>query len=244
MKRADAEKKMNEIKKQIEKKYPGVAGTTKMNEWQKNGYHRLYIDFSCKAVVNDEEKEFVARFGFVNLKTNRYNKGAYDMCHFDVSSFEEAKMLYDYAKAYNDIGTNKNRYTPNVGYREIFGLSKEALENGISRKEMLDKSFDNGVDFENMENVWVTVDHNDVVTSDSDFGAVDKLNGTENVEFSGSTYRILRKYGKNPVIGEAVKIGECFNPFGSVEKYRIIWGSNNKLISVELAGEKVWRVPK
>lgn len=243
MKRADAEKKMNEIKKQIEKKYPGVAGTTKMNEWQKNGYHRLYIDFSCKAVVNGEEKEFVSRFGFVNLKTNRYNKGTYDMCHFDVDAFTEAKALHDYAQAYQDVDNDKNKYTPNIGYRVIFRLSEEELENGIPRKEMLDKSFDNGIDFDNLENVWVVVDRDDVVTSDSDFGVVDKLNGTENIEFSGSTYRILRKYGKKTVIGEAVKIGDCFNPFGAVEKYRIIW-DGNKVKSAELAGEKVWRVPK
>lgn len=243
MKRADAEKKMNEIKKQIEKKYPGVAGTTKMNEWQKNGYHRLYIDFSCKAVVNGEEKEFVARFGFVNLKTNRYNKGTYDMCHFDVDAFTEAKALHDYAQAYQDVDNDKNKYTPNVGYREIFGLSAEEKENGISKKEMLDISFENGVDFDKLSDVWVVVNSHDVVTTESDFGTTDKCKNTENVQFSGSTYRVLKKYGKNPTFGEAVKIGERFSPFGAVEKYRITWDGNS-LKSVELAGEKVWRVPK
>ena len=244
MKRADAEKKMTAIKETVEKKYPEVTATIKMNEWQKNGYHRLYLDISCKAIVNGDEKEYVARFGFINLKTNRYNKGAYDMCHFDVNLFLEAKALHDYAQAYRDAKNDSTQYTPNVNYRVIFGLSEEELENGISKKEMLDISFENGVDFDNLENVWVAVDRDDVVTSDSDFGAVDKLKGAENVEFSGSIYRILRKYGKSPVIGEAVKIGECFNPFGAVEKYRLIWGSNNKLVSVEPAGEKVWRVPK
>lgn len=243
MKRADAEKKMTAIKECVENNYPGVTVAVKMNEWHKNQFHRLYIDLSCKAVVDGEEKEFVARFGFVNLKTNRYNKGAYDMCHFDVSSFEEAKMLYDYAQAYQDAKNDSTQYTPNVGYREIFGLSAEEKENGISKKEMLDISFENGVDFDNLENVWVAVDRDDVVTSDSDFGAFDKLKGAENVEFSGSTYRVLRKYGKNQTFGEAVKIGERFSPFGAVEKYRITWDGNS-LKSVELAGEKVWRVPK
>lgn len=243
MKRADAEKKMTEIKKQIEKKYPGVTGTTKMNEWQKNGYHRLYIDFSCKAVVNGEEKEFVARFGFVNLKTNRYNKGIYDMCHFDVDAFTEAKALHDYAQAYQDVDNDKNKYTPDVGYREIFGLSAEEKENGISKKEMLDISFENGVDFDKLSDVWVVVNSHDVVTTESDFGTTDKCKNTENVQFSGSTYRVLKKYGKNPTFGEAVKIGERFSPFGAVEKYRITWDGNS-LKSVELAGEKVWRVPK
>lgn len=243
MKRADAEKKMNEIKKQIEKKYPGVAGTTKMNEWQKNGYHRLYIDFSCKAVVNGKEKEVVARFGFVNLKTNRYNKGTYDMCHFDVDAFTEAKALHDYAQAYQDVDNDKNKYTPNVGYREIFGLSKEELENGISFVEMLDKSFENGVDLDNLENVWVVVDRDDVVTAESNFGVTDKMQNAENVEFSGATYRVLKKYGKNPIFGKAVKIGDRFNPFGAVETYLITW-DDKEIVSVELAGEKIWRVPK
>lgn len=243
MKRADVEKKMNEIKKQIEKKYPGVAGTTKMNGWQKNGYHRLYIDFSCKAVVNGQEKEFVARFGFVNLKTNRYNKGTYDMQHFDVNLFPEAKALHDYAQAYRDAKNDSTQYTPNVGYRVIFGLSEEELENGISKKEMLDISFENGVDFDELSDVWVVVNSHDVVTTESDFGTTDKCKNTENVQFSGSTYRVLKKYGKNPTFGEAVKIGERFNPFGAVEKYRIIWDGNS-LKSVELAGEKIWRVPK
>lgn len=243
MKRADAEKKMTAIKETVEKKYPGVTGTVKMNEWQKNGYHRLYIDFSCKAVVNGEEKEFVARFGFVNLKTNRYNKGAYDMCHFDVNLFPEAKALHDYAHAYQDAKNDSTKYTPNVGYREIFGLNKEELENGISRKEMLDKSFENGVDLDNLGNVWVVVDRDDVVTAESNFGVTDKMQNAENVEFSGATYRVLKKYGKNPIVGKAVKIGDHFNPFGAVETYLITW-DGKEIVSVELAGEKVWRVPK
>lgn len=244
MKRADAEKKMTAIKETVEKKYQGVTATVKMNEWQKNGYHRLYLDLSCKAVVNGAGKEFVARFGFVNLKTNRYNKGVYDMCHFDVNLFPEAKALHDYAQAYQDAKNDSTKYTPNVGYREIFGLSAEEKENGISKKEMLDISFENGVDFDKLSDVWVVVNSHDVVTTESDFGTTDKCKNTENVQFSGSTYRVLKKYGKNPTFGEAVKIGERFSPFGAVEKYRITWGSNNKLVSVELAGEKVWRVPK
>lgn len=244
MKRADVEKKMTVIKEAVEKMYPSVKATIKMNEWAKGNYSRLYIDLSCKAVVNGEEKEFVARFGFVNLKTNRYShKGTYDMQNFDVSSFAEAKMLNSYADAYQDAESDSKKYTPNVGYKEIFGLSKEAMENGISKKEMLDISFEHGVDFENLENVWVVIDCDDVVAESSDFGAVDKMHGTENVEFAGNTYRVLQKYGKKPVIGEAVKIGDNFNPFGAVEKYRITW-ENNKIISVELAGEKIWRVPK
>lgn len=214
-----------------------------MNEWHKSQFHRLYIDLSCKAVVDGEEKEFVARFGFVNLKTNRYNKGTYDMQNFDVNSITEAKALHDYALAYQDAENDKNQYTPNIGYREIFGLNKEEIENGISREEMLNVSFENGVDLDNLENVWVVVDRDDVVTLDSDFGATDKCRNSENVQFSGSTYRVLKKYGKDSIFGEAVKIGERFSPFGAVEKYRIIW-DGNKVKSVELAGEKVWRVPK
>lgn len=243
MKRADAEKKMTAIKETVEKKYPGVTAAVKMNEWQKNQFHRLYIDLSCKAVVNGEEKEFVARFGFVNLKTNRYNKGTYDMQHFTVNLFPEAKALHDYAHAYQDAKNDSTKYTPNVGYREIFGLSAEEKENGISKKEMLDISFENGVAFDNLERVWVVVDRDDVVTAESNFGVTDKMQNAENVEFSGATYRVLKKYGKDSTFGEAVKIGERFSPFGAVEKYRIMW-DGNKVKSVELAGEKVWRVPK
>lgn len=243
MKRADAEKKMTAIKESIEKMYPGVHAEVRTNEWAKGSYSRLYIDLSCKAVVDGEEKEFVARFGFVNLKTKRYNKGAYDMCHFDVSSFEEAKMLYDYAQAYQDAKNDSTQYTPNVGYREIFGLSAEEKENGISKKEMLDISFDNGVDFDNLEKVWIVVDRDDVVTAESNFGVSDKMQNAENVEFSGATYRVLKKYGKNPIFGKAVKIGDRFNPFGAVETYLITW-DDKEIVSVELAGEKVWRVPK
>lgn len=243
MKRADAEKKMTAIKESIEKMYPGVHAEVRTNEWAKGGYSRLYIDLSCKAAVNGEEKEYVARFGFINMKTNRYNKGAYDMCHFDASYFGEAKALHDYAQAYQDAKNDKNKYTPNVGYRVIFGLSEEELENGISRKEMLDKSFDNGVDFDKLSDVWVVVDRDDVVTAESNFGVSDKMQNAENVEFSGATYRVLKKYGKNPIFGKAVKIGDRFNPFGAVETYLITW-DDKEIVSVELAGEKVWRVPK
>lgn len=243
MKRADAEKKMTAIKENVEKTYPGVKAIAKMNAWEKGNYHRLYIDLSCVADVDGKKKEYVARFGFINLKTNRYNKGTYDMCHFDVDAFTEAKALHDYAQAYQDVDNDKNKYTPNVGYREIFGLSAEEKENGISKKEMLDISFENGVDLDNLENVWVVVDRDDVVTAESNFGVTDKMQNAENVEFSGATYRVLKKYGKNPIFGKAVKIGDRFNPFGAVETYLITW-DDKEIVSVELAGEKVWRVPK
>lgn len=243
MKRADAEKKMTAIKETVEKKYPEVTATIKMNAWEKGNYHRLYIDLSCVADVDGKKKEYVARFGFINMKTNRYNKGAYDICHFDVNLFPEAKALHDYAQAYRDAKNDSTQYTPNVGYRVIFGLSEEELENGISKKEMLDISFENGVDFDKLSDVWVVVNSHDVVTTESDFGTTDKCKNTENVHFSGSTYRVLKKYGKNPTFGKAVKIGDRFNPFGAVETYLITWDGNS-LKSIELAGEKVWRVPK
>ena len=137
MKRADAEKKMTAIKESIEKMYPGVHAEVRTNEWAKGSYSRLYIDLSCKAAVNGEEKEYVARFGFINMKTNRYNKGTYDMCHFDVNLFPEAKALHDYAQAYRDAKNDGTQYTPNVGYRVIFGLSEKNSKTAFPERKCL-----------------------------------------------------------------------------------------------------------
>lgn len=241
MKKADVEKKMTAIKEAVEKRYTEVTADVKLNEWQKGGYHRLYIDLSCKAVVDGEEKEFVARFGFVNLKTNRYNRqGTYDMQNFDVNALTEAKVLHDYARAYLNAKSDKTKYTPNSGYREVFQLSEEELENGISKKEMLDKSFENGVDLDNLENVWVSINYNDVVTEDSTFIGV--WGEKEIIEVNGDKYIVLRKYGKSIITGAAVKVGDHFDPFGAVDKYRIVW-ENGKITLLEPWGEKIWRAP-
>lgn len=241
MKKADVEKKMTAIKEAVEKRYPSVTADVKLNEWEKGSYHRLYIDLDCKADVNGTAREFVARFGFINLATNRYNmKNAYNMKAVSAEEITEAKMLQDYAEAYKEAEKDDRRYTPNSGYREVFQLSEEELENGISKKEMLDKSFENGVDLDNLENVWVAIDYNDVVTEDSTFIGI--TGEKEIIEVSGDKYIVLRKYGKSLITGVAVKVGDHFDPFGAVDKYRITW-ENGKITLLEPWGEKIWRAP-
>lgn len=242
MKKEDAEKKMAMIKAEIERTYPTVTADVQMKEWERGNYHRLYIDLLCKGVVDGTEHSYVASFGFINLKSNRYStdKGrAYDMLHFNADDIREAKDLYEYAMAYK-VDDDK-KYTPNSGYREIFGLNEKELEEGISRWEMLDKSFKNGLAVADLETAWLVIDPNDVVTSESDFGASDH-GAKEIVEFAGDSYRLLRKYGKERVIGTAVKLGDRFNPFGAVKTYMLIW-EDGKPVSAEWNGEKVWRVP-
>lgn len=241
MKKEDVVKKMNEIKNIVEKNYPGIKAEVELNEWQKGGYHRLYIDLDCKADVNGTAREFVARFGFINLATNRYSaKNAYNMKAVSAEEITEAKMLHEYAEAYKEAEKDDRRYTVNAGYREVFQLSEEELENGISAKEMLDKSFENGVDLDNLENVWVVINYNDVVTEDSTF--IGSTGEKEIIEVSGDKYIVLRKYGKSLITGVAVKVGDHFDPFGAVDKYRIAW-ENGKITLLEPWGEKIWRAP-
>lgn len=241
MKKEDVVKKMNEIKNIVEKNYPGVKADVQLNEWEKGSYHRLYIDLDCKADVNGTAREFVARFGFINLATNRYSaKNAYNMKAVSTEEITEAKMLHEYAEAYKEAEKDARRYTVNAGYREVFQLSEEELENGISAKEMLDKSFENGVDIDNLENVWVVINYNDVVTEDSTF--IGSTGEKEIIEVSGDKYIVLRKYGKSLITGVAVKVGDHFDPFGAVDKYRIAW-ENGKITLLEPWGEKIWRAP-
>lgn len=144
MKAADMEKMMAAVVKNVEKKYPGVKATVKANEWQKGDYHRLYINLFLTAEVNGEEKVKKVDFGFINLETNRYNtKGSYDdMRHFNADEFAPAKMLYEYAQAYEAAESDNTRYVAKDGYRHTVGLSEEEQAKGVSRKEMLDKSFE------------------------------------------------------------------------------------------------------
>lgn len=146
MKVADMEEMMAAVVEAIEKKYPGVKALVKTNEWQKGAYHRLYINLICIAKVNGEEKVEEADFGFINLKTNRYNvKMCYDMRSFDADELTPAKMLYEYAQAYKKAESDKARYIAKEGYRLTVGLSEEEEKKGVSRKEMLDKSLEVGI---------------------------------------------------------------------------------------------------
>lgn len=159
MKVADMEKMMTAVVEAVEKKYPGVKALVKTNEWEKGAYHRLYINLICIAKVSGEEKVEEADFGFINLKTNRYNvKMCYDMRSFDADELTPAKMLYEYAQAYKKAESDKARYVAKEGYRLVTGLSEEEEAKGISRKEMLDKSFEMGIVPSNFDTYWSAID--------------------------------------------------------------------------------------
>ena len=158
MKVADMEKMMAAVVEAVEKKYPGVKATVKTKEWEKGAYHRLYINLICTAEVNGEEMTEKADFGFINLKSNRYNvKGCYDMRHFDADELAEAKALYEYAEAYKAAESDKARYIAKENYRLTVGLSDEEQANGISRKEMLDKSLEMGILPSSFDTFWTAV---------------------------------------------------------------------------------------
>ena len=159
MKAADMEKMMATVVEAVEKKYPGVKATVKTNEWEKGAYHRLYINLVCTAEVNGEEKVKKVDFGFINLETNRYNtKGSYDdMRHFNADEFAPAKMLYEYAEAYKAAESDKKLYVAKEGYRHTVGLSVEEQAKGISRKEMLDKSFEMWILPSSFDTYWTAV---------------------------------------------------------------------------------------
>lgn len=158
MKVADMEKMMTAVVEAVEKKYPGVKALVKTNEWEKGAYHRLYINLVCIAEVNGEEKVEEADFGFINLKTNRYNvKMCYDMRSFDADELTPAKMLYEYAEAYKTAESDKTLYVAKEGYRLATGLSEAEEAKGISRKEMLDKSFEMGILPSSFDTYWSAV---------------------------------------------------------------------------------------
>lgn len=157
MKVADMEKMMTAVVEAVEKKYPGVKALVKTNEWEKGAYHRLYINLICIAEVNGEEKVEEADFGFINMKTNRYNVRGYDMRHFDADELVGAKMLYDYAEAYKTAESDKTLYVAKEGYRLTVGISEEEQAKGISRKEMLDKSLEMGILPSSFSTYWSAV---------------------------------------------------------------------------------------
>lgn len=161
MKVADMEKIMAAVVEAVEKKYPGVKATVKTNEWEKGAYHRLYINLVCTAEVNGEEKVKKVDFGFINLETNRYNtKGSYnDMRHFDADEFAPAKMLYEYAEAYKAAESDKKLYVAKEGYRYTVGLSEEEQAKGVSRKEMLDKSFEMWILPSSFDTYWTAINN-------------------------------------------------------------------------------------
>lgn len=194
MKVADMEKMMAAVVEATEKKYPGVKALVKTNEWAKGAYHRLYIGLICIAKVNGEEKTEEADFGFINLKTNRYNVRGYDMRHFDADELMGAKMLYDYDKAYKAAESDKKLYVAKENYRLVVGVSEEEEAKGISRKEMLDKSLEMGIMPSSFDTYW------------SVLGDVDTDADTEEEEQEES--RVIGSYDGHTVTAKRSKSGE------------------------------------
>lgn len=154
MKKADVEKKMTEIKEAVEKRYPSVTVEVKLNEWEKGGYHRLYINLVVTGQVNGKTARESADFGFINLKTNRYNtNGAYDMRHFD-GVLAGAEFISFYARAY-EAGDNGQRYTVRPNCTDVLNVKSGQI---LSRREMLDKSWAMNIAPEEIDTYWDTVD--------------------------------------------------------------------------------------
>lgn len=174
MKKEDVVKKMTVVKEAVEKSYPGVKADIVINDWEKGGYHRLYINLVVTGQVNGKTAKESADFGFINLKTNRYNTRAYDMRHFDVGEFTPAKGLYGYMEAYKTADDDKTLYTAKEGFRITLCLSKTEEENGVSRREMLDKSFEMWISPDNFDTYWRKINVDEEATNEEDIPKKDE----------------------------------------------------------------------
>lgn len=151
MKMEDVMKKMTAVKTAVEKNYPGVKADVQLNDWQKGGYHRLYINLVVTGGVNGKTVRESASFGFLNLKTNRYSaNGAYDMRHFD-GTLTWARIISQYAKAYENAGTDNKKYTARPGFTDVLNVK---LGQRLSKKEMLDKSWAMLIAPEELDTYW------------------------------------------------------------------------------------------
>lgn len=168
MKKEDVVKKMTTVKAAVEKSYPGVKADIVINDWEKGGYHRLYINLVVTGQVNGKTARESADFGFINLKTNRYNTRAYDMRHFDAGEFTPAKVLYEYTEAYKTADDDKTLYTAKEGFHITLGLSKEEETKGVSRREMLDKSFEMWISPDNFDTYWRKINSNEEAVNEEE----------------------------------------------------------------------------
>lgn len=183
MKKEDVVKKMNEIKNIVEKNYPGVKADVTINDWEKGGYHRLYINLVVTGLVNGKTARESSSFGFLNLKTNRYNtNGAYDMRHFDgklkaaeFSKLKAAEFINFYANAYK-ADDNGQRYIARPGFTDVLNVKPGQH---LSKKEMLDKSWAMGITPEELDTYW---DAADAVNCTQATQAAESKDGTEETE--------------------------------------------------------------
>lgn len=154
MKKEDVMKKMTAVKTAVENNYPGIKADIAINDWEKGGYHRLYINLVVTGEVNGKTARESVSFGFVNLKTNRYNaNGAYDMRHFD-GKLKAAEFLSFYANAYK-ADDNGQRYTARTNFTDVLNVKSGQI---LSRREMIDKSWAMGITPEELDTYWDDAD--------------------------------------------------------------------------------------
>lgn len=185
-------KKMAAVKTAVESQYPGIKAEVQLNEWEKPYIcRRLYINLVIVADVNGKEKAEKTDFGFINLTTNRYNVGkAYDMRHFDADELTPAKMLYEYAEAYKTADNDKTLYVAKEGFRLTLGLSKTEEEKGISRREMLNKSFEMYILPDNFDTYWKKINSNEEATNEEEIPRKGEKEGEKIGSYDGHTVTI------------------------------------------------------
>lgn len=190
MKMEDVMKKMTAVKTAVESNYPGIKADVSINDWEKGGYRRLYINLVVTGRVNGKTARESADFGFINLKTNRYNTSAYDMRHFDADELTPAKMLYEYAEAYKTADDDNQHYVARLGYTDILNVKPGKI---LSRKEMLDKSFEMGILPDNFDTYWDAADAVDCAQAAQ---AIEKSKDSEIGSYDGHTVTISPSTGK------------------------------------------------
>ena len=148
---------MAAVKTEVENKYPGIKADVRLNEWAKSGYRRLYINLVVTGEVNGKTVRESASFGFLNLKTNRYNvKDGYDMRHFD-GKLKPAEFISFYANAYK-TNDNGQRYTARPGVTDVLNVRPGQT---LSKQEMLDKSFEMYILPDNFDTYWEKINPNE-----------------------------------------------------------------------------------
>lgn len=193
MKKEDVMKKMAAVKTAVESNYPGIKAEVQLNEWEKPYIcHRLYINLIIMADVNGKEKAEKADFGFINLTTNRYNVGkAYDMRHFDADELTPAKLLYTYAEAYKTANDDNQHYVARPGCTDILNVKPGKI---LSRKEMLDKSFEMWILPDNFDTYWEKINSDEATANKEEISEKGEKIGSydgHNVTISPSTGKFV-----------------------------------------------------
>lgn len=191
MRREDVMKKMAAVKTAVESKYSGIKAEVELNEWQKCGYHRLYINLVVTGRVNGKTARESADFGFINLKTNRYNVKGYDMRHFD-GTLSVAEFISFYASAYEAADDNGQRYTVRPNCTNVLNVKSGQI---LSRREMLDKSWAMNIAPEELGTYWDEIHGVPAQATEKSAKATEKKD-SEIGRYDGHTVTISPSTGK------------------------------------------------